>query len=312
MISYQPLETVIRTPPLGLRCVDIATRAPVTEGLRITATLKNGAGKTVLATPTPSGVHAFQNLPGMHDFEYGVQNLASSISPPLTSPPFGKDFAIQVEDNAGHFLPWGLVLTLPRPEIVTTPLFSAPSRLSVPGFIAIRGGLKDKGRPPRADGSLKFAKFALIKAQYNVPNAAEYFALADARGQFVLFLPPPNPLLPPSGIAPSSPNAAGKRTVTELRWPLTLTVFYEPARQKFICKRADGRVDIITGLTNVPESMNGLRCYPDLQSLLVQATARAYATASGPATATLELNIEFGKDLVVRTDGGDFNLWIEP
>src|SRR6185436_5924276 len=157
MISYQPLETVIRTPPLGLRCVDIATRAPVTEGLRITATLKNGAGKTVLATPTPSGVHAFQNLPGMHDFEYGVQNLASSISPPLTSPPFGKDFAIQVEDNAGHFLPWGLVLTLPRPEIVTTPLFSAPSRLSVPGFIAIRGGLKDKGRPPRADGSLKFA-----------------------------------------------------------------------------------------------------------------------------------------------------------
>jgi len=58
--------------------------------------------------------------------------------------------------------------------------------------------------------------------------------------------------------------------------------------------------------------MNGLRCYPDLQSLLVQATARAYATASGPATATLELNIEFGKDLVVRTDGGDFNLWIEP
>jgi hypothetical protein len=314
MTTYQPLETVIRTPPLGLRCVDMATQSPVTTGLRIGATLKNGAAKTVMATPTLSGVHAFQGLPGMRDFEYGDVSFPLT-SPPLTSPPFGKEFAIQVDDTRGHYLSCGMVLTLPRREIVTTPLFSAPSRVAVPGFIAIRGGLKNKSLPARPDGSLEAAGFAQIKARYNTPNATEYFALADARGQFALFLPPPNPLLPPSGIAPSSPNVAGKRTVAELRWPLTLSFFFEPARQKFICRRPNGRVEIIvgqqTGITDVPQSSSGLLCYPDLQSLLLQAAARVYATTADPAAAILELTIEFGKDLVVRTEG-DFNLWIEP
>jgi hypothetical protein len=315
MITYQSLETVIRTPPLGLRCLDIATRAPVATGLKVTATLKGGGGKTVWATPTLSGVHAFQGLPGLHDFEYDAQSVLLT-SPPLTSPPFGREFAIRVEDNAGHYLPWGLVLTLPRREILTTFLFSAPSRMAVPGLVAIRGSLKDKGRPLRADGTLEPAGFAHIKAQYNVPNSAAYFALADARGQFVLFLPSPNPLLPPSGVAPSSPNVAGRRTMAELRWPVTLTFFYEPTKQNFICARADGRAEIIpgqqAGVTDVSQSASGLRCVPDLQSLLVQAAARVYATAAGPPAATLEPNMEFGKDLVVRTEGGDFNLWIEP
>jgi hypothetical protein len=277
--------------------------------------LRNGGGKTIQATPTLSGVHAFQGLPGLHDFEYDAENFPLT-SPPLAGPPFGKDFAVRVEDTAGRFLPWGLVLTLPRREILTTLLFSAPARVAVPGFIAIRGGLQDTSQPPRADGSLAPAGFAHIKAQYNVPNAIEYFALADARGQFVLFLPSPNPLLPPSGISPSSPNAAGKRTVAELRWPLTLNFFYEPAAQRFICTRADGRTEIIlgqqAGVTDVSQSPSGPRCVPDLQSLLVQAAARVYATAAGPPAATLEPNIEFGKDLVVRTEGGAFNLWIEP
>jgi hypothetical protein len=315
MITYQPLETVIRTPPLGLRCVDIATRATVTTGLRISATLRNGAARTIMATATLSGVHAFQGLPGLHDFEYGAQSF-SLTSPPLSSPPFGKEFAIKVEDVAGHFLPCGLILTLPRRDVVTALLFSAPGRSAVPGFIAIRGGLKDKGRPRRADGTLEPAGFAHIKAQYNSPGATEYFALADARGQFVIFLPPPNPLLPPTGVAPSSPNTAGRRTVAELRWPLTLTFFFRPADQRFICTRANGRTEIIlgqqAGVTDLPQSASGLRCVPDLQSLLVQGAARVYANATDPPAATLEPNIEFGKDLVVRTEGGEFNLWIEP
>jgi hypothetical protein len=314
MTTYQPLETVIRTAPLGLRCVDMTTQSPVTTGLRIGATLKSGAAKTVMATTTLSGVHAFQGLPGMRDFEYDDVSFPLT-SPPVISPPLGKEFAIQVDDTLGHYLSCGMVLTLPRREIVTTPLFSAPSRVAVPGFIAIRGGLKNKSLPARPDGSLEAAGFTQIKAHYNTPNATEYFALADARGQFALFLPPPNPLLPPSGIAPSSPNMAGKRTVAELRWPLTLSFFFEPERQKFICKRPNGRVEIIVGqqagITDVPQSSSSLRCYPDLQSLLLQAAARVYPASADPAAAILELTIAFGKDLVVRTEG-DFNLWIEP
>jgi hypothetical protein len=172
MITYHPLETVIRTPPLGLRCVDIATRASVTTGLRISATPRNGAARTMMATATLSGVHAFQGLPGLRDFEYGAQSLPLT-SPPLTSPPFGKEFAIRVDDIAGHYLPYGLMLTLPRRDVVTALLFSAPGRSAVPGFVAIRGGLKDKSRPPRADGTLEDAGFAHIRAQYNSPGATE-------------------------------------------------------------------------------------------------------------------------------------------
>lgn len=314
MITYQPLETVIRTPPLGLRCLDVTTRAPVT-GLRVSATPREGAARTRMATTTPSGVHAFQALPGLHEFEYGAESFPLT-SPPLASPPFGKEFAIKVEDAAGQFLPCGLILTLPRREVITALLFSAPGRSAVPGFIAIRGGLQDRGRPPHADGTLEPAGFAHITAQYGPPGATVYRALADARGQFVIFLPPPNPLLPPAGIAPSSPNTAGRRTLAELRWPVSLTFFYRPADQRFICTSPDGRTEIIlgqqAGVTDLPQSASGLRCVPDLQSLLVQGAARVYASATSPPAATLESNIEYGKDLVVRTEGGEFNLWIEP
>lgn len=315
-ITYRTLETVLRTPPLGLRCVDIVTRSPVTAGLRVTAARTLRSGKTVAASATRSGIHVLQGLPGLHDFEYGVGG-AVLASPPVSSPPAGKEFAISVEDAEGRYLAYGLVLTLPRRDVVTTYLFSAPGRAAAPGFVAIRGGLKDKGRPPARDGALHPAGFARIEAQYVAANPpAKYVALADARGQFALFLPPPNPLQPPPGETVSSPNTAGRRTLAELRWPITLTFFYEPLNQKFICARADGRTELIEGqregLTDAAQPGGGVRCVPDLPSLLVQSAARVYSDAGGPAAATLQATIEFGKDMVVRTAGGDSNVWVAP
>lgn len=315
-ITYRPLETVIRTPPLGLRCVDFVTRSPVTLGLRVTATPVLRAAKTVAASPTQSGLHVLQGLPGLHEFEYGVEGTVHT-SPPLTSPPAGQEFAIRVEDAEGRYLPFGFVLTLPRRDIVTTYLFPAPAQASVSGLIAIRGGLKDQSHPPASDGTLYPAGFARIEAQYVSANPpTKYVALADARGQFALFLPSPNPLQTPPGETVSSPNTVGRKTLAELRWPIALTFFYEPLRQKFICARADGRVELIEGqregITNQTQPGSGLRCVPDLPSLLVQSAAQVFSETSGPAAARMQATVEFGKDMVVRTQGGDSNVWITP
>jgi hypothetical protein len=187
----------------------------------------------------------------------------------------------------------------------------------VPGFVAIRGGLKDRSLPPRPDGSLQPAAFAYIKARYTSPSlSAEYLAMADARGQFVLFMPSPNPLTPPPGVSVSSPNTASRRTIADLTWPLTLNFFYQPARQNFFCTRPDGRLESISGqrpgVTDVPQSRSGLRCVPDQPSLAAQAAASVYLSTSGPADSTLPANMAFGKDLVVSTAGAGSDVWLEP
>lgn len=305
MPTYQPLETVVRAVPLGLRCVDISTQSQVWGGLRVTATPSEGAPKTIAAFLTPSGIYAFRDLPGLYDFEYGIDAPVSS--PPISSPHVGKEFAIRVEDAAGRYLPWGVILTLPRAEVVTTYLFSSPTRASMPGFTIIRGGLKDSTRT-LPGGTLRPAAFARIEAQYEADGpTTSYVALADWRGQFALFLPSPNPLQPAEGEIVTSPNTSGRKTLAQLSWPVTLSFFYEPERQKFIRSNERGRIEIFEGtrdgVTDVSPSATARSCVPELVSLLVQQAAEVLPEVSAAPAATLETSIEYGKDVVARTAG---------
>jgi hypothetical protein len=295
--------------------MDIATQAQVSGGLSITATPTNGRGKTVPAFVTRSGIYAFQGLPGLHDFEYGIGQTFQT-SPPASPP--GQEFAIRVEDALGNYLPWSMALTLPRSEVLTTWLFSAPKRAGVPGFMVIRGGLKDTTRR-RADGTLRPAAFARISAEYEVTSPpTAYVALADWRGEFALFLPAPNPLQRPAGETVTSPNTTGRKTISQLRWPVTLSFFYQPEKQRFICADARAQIKIIEGqqegLTdNAPTAASERRCVPELVSLLMQGAAEMLPGVTLPAAAALEAEIEFGKDVVVRTDGStDSCVWLVP
>ena len=312
---YFPLETVTRTVPLGLRCVDISTQAQVAGGLSITATPRGRRARAAHASLTRSGVYALHNLPGLADLEFAAATPASS---PPASPP-GGEFVVLVEDAEARYLPYAMTLTLPRRTPLTTFLFSAPARERVTGLMSIRGGLKD-GTRQLADGSLRPAAFARVVAEYETTSPPTiYVALADWRGEFALFMPGPNPLQPPAGVSATSPNVPGRQTVSQLRWPVTLRFFYEPQAQQFVTVDGRGRVEVVEGqqdgVTDVHPASAGLRYFPVLASLLNQSAAEVFevAGASGAPAAALGAEIEYGKDLVVRTrEAFDSGVWLVP
>lgn len=310
MPTFQPLETVRRVAPLGLRCLDTLTQRPVFEGLSVKATPTSGTYKSVSAFVNRSGIFAFQGLPGLHDFEYGA-DASLLADPPIVSPARDKEFALRIEDTQRRFISIGLILTLPRREVLSALLFSAPNRARVPGFTVIRGEIKDA----TLMASLRPASFARIEAQYEVTNPPTiYAAIADARGQFALFLPSPNPFKPPAGVPVTSPNTSGRRTLSQLRWPLTIRFFYQPQRQKFICANARGQIEIVEGepeRVSAPTS-EGRYCLPELASLLMQSAAGVFASTPAPAAETLQTEIMFGQDMVLRTVGGGSDVWIAP
>jgi hypothetical protein len=296
--------------------VDIATRAQVSGGLSVAAMPTDRIARPASAFLTRSGVYALQDLPGLHDFEFGDDTLLDA-SPPAS--PAGREFAISIEDSAGRYLPYAMRLTLPRRRLLTTFLFPAPTRPSTSGLLAIRGGLKDATRL-LADGSPEPAGFARVEAQYEVTSPPTvYVGLADWRGEFALLLPEPNPLRPPAGVNVTSPNTSGRQTISQLRWPVVLRFFYEPQGQQFITTDERGRVEVLTGqtrgVTDAAPDTSRTRYYPVLPSLLNQSAAEVItvAGASGPPAAALEAEIEFGKDMVARTYGAaDSGVWLVP
>jgi hypothetical protein len=315
-VTFQPLETLARTAPLGLRCVDIATRSQVSAGLSVTALPTDRPARVSAAYLTRSGVYALRDLPGLREFEFGDDAPPASSPPPS---PAGREFAVFVEDAWGRYLPYSMRLTLPRGRMLTTFLFPAPSRARASGLTTIRGSLRDATRP-LADGSPSPARFARVEAQYELTSPPTvYVGMADWRGEFALFLPEPNPLKPPPGGTVTSPNTSGRQTLSQLRWPVTLRFFYEPQGQQFITTDERGRVAVLTGqtegVTDQPPEAAPARYFPVLPSLLNQSAAEVFAVAgaSGPPGAALEAEIEFGKDLVARTAGAqDSGVWLVP
>jgi hypothetical protein len=308
------LETLARTVPLGLRCVDIATRSQVSSGLSVTALPTDRPARPAAAYLTRSGVYALRDLPGLREFEFR-DDPGAVTSPPAS--PSGREFAVFVEDARGGYLPYAMRLTLPRAQLLTTFLFPAPARPRSSGLTTIRGGLRDSTRLA-ADGSATPARFARVEAQYEATSPPTlYVALADWRGEFALFLPEPNPLRPPGGGPVTSPELPGRPIISELRWPVTLRFFYEPQGQQFITTDERGRVEVLTGQTEgvTDRPPDAARYFPVLPSLLNQSAAEVFAVAgaSGPPGAALEAEIEFGKDLVARTDGAqDSGVWLVP
>lgn len=312
---YFPLESVTRAAPLGLRCVDIATQGQVAGGLAVSAVPRERRARATYAVLTRSGVYALHRLPGLTEFEFAGAPPASSPS----ASPQGAEFIVFVEDLAARYLPYAMTLTLPRRLPLTTFLFSAPARAHVPGLMSIRGSLKDSTQQT-SDGSFLPAPFARVEAEYEATSPPTIFVgLADWRGEFALFMPGPNPLQPPAGVVATSPNVPGRQTIAQLRWPITLRFFYEPAAQQFVTVDERGRAEVVegqqAGLTDVAPEAARARYFPVLASLLNQSAAEVFevAGASGAPAAELSAEVEYGKDLVVRTrEAADSGVWLVP
>lgn len=311
MSAIRILETIVRRSPLGVRLLDIATCAPVTNGLWVTARPLGERGKTVTALPNRSGVYAMHGLPGLRDFEFGgAEELL--LSPPV-SPASGKEFAILIEDLQGRYLPVGMQLRLPRAKVETIAILAAPARTGQPGVIALRGSLKD-ALHSLPDGTARPAAHTLIRAQYDIAgDEAVYEGLADDRGQFVLFLQFPDLAHLPPGVVLGSPNTADRLTLANLQWPVRLSFFYQPGAQQFIGLRADQQAELIHGLDNaLAAQLAGLRCIPELHSLSNQSAATVIPPAPEPPAATLRIQIGFVPEIVVKPVNGDGNIWLRP
>jgi hypothetical protein len=293
MTGVRVLETLVRTAPLGVRLLDVSTRAPATGALAVAVAPLDPPGPMRMGRPTGAGNHAFANLPGLRAYEWGEW-------PENASPPRGQRFVLWVEDDRRRYLSWAAPLTLPRSTLFQGLMFPLPARPPIPGLALIRGALIEDG-PPGPDGHPPPARFARIEARLTA-NADPFLAVADERGQFALYLPWPNPLQPPSGMPPSSPNTAGRAVLDELRWPVMLRFFYQPSAQRHLARDAGGRLEWRPG----PAPADGL---PELTGLLTQAEA---TPAGSPPLESPTVEIVFGREAALRGPGDTSELRLVP
>lgn len=238
MILVQQFETVLRKAPLGLRFLDLARAAYVTDGLEVTAWPLAGERPCQLAVRSRlSGIYGFRSLPGLRPYEVGERPAGDWCSGDAA-----PNFVVFVEDRLGRFLPQALRMCLPKEHLVEVPLFSAPARSPLPGLAVVRGELRNRL-------SQQPAGWAMVTA--SIDEGATYVAVADARGVFTLFIPYAGALPPLQG---SPPHGSGG--LAQLTWPLVIQVFYRPSQQS-----------MVAGLN-----------LPDMRSILNQDRAEVYDT----------------------------------
>jgi hypothetical protein len=110
-MSVVVLERVTRVAPFGLRVVDAATRAAVSEGIEVTV----------------GGTRATTNTSGVF--------VTHAVAP--------GTYTVAVRDVVGRFLPLELAVDVPVETLVEAPLLPAPARPVPPGFAAVRAQLRD-------------------------------------------------------------------------------------------------------------------------------------------------------------------------
>lgn len=292
MLRFFKLETVTRRAPLGLRFLDLVRGVTVNDGLMVRAWPAGTTEPKLIALRSPlSGAYGFRTLPGLRRFEMAERPASDWCgSPPVGSPPVGlptaeeltnlttlrdlliadespprANFIVSVEDRWERFLPQTIEICLPKERLIEVPLFSSPARLAPAGLGVVRGQVV-----MRQDASP--AAWALITASPD-NNTTNYVAITDARGMFAVFVPYASALPPLVG---SPPHGSG--TIDQLTWQLTIRVFYQPSKQRFVPDLAS----------------------PDILSILEQGGAEVYDQL-GTHSSTLVRPLRFGVDLVVAT-----------
>ncbi|KAB8141596.1 hypothetical protein F8S13_17790 [Chloroflexia bacterium SDU3-3] len=295
-MRFLPLEALSRRAPLGLRCLDLARGLNVTDGLMVAAYPLGGPALRRVAQRSPmSGIYGFRALPGLRSYEQGQAPASDWCAdpgdggtpsgealhdlPPLlalveaNSTPVSANFAVEISDTLGRFLPQVMQMCLPKEHLVEVPLFSAPARPPPPGSGVVRGEIYD----PVAGGP---ASWAIVSV--SPEPGTTYVGMADARGMFAVSLP----------YASALPSLGGT-SIDQLAWDLAIGVRYQPSVQRSVAgSPADGP--------------------PDMRSILEQATAGIRDSApDAAAVASITRPIRFGSDLRAAT-GSAARLLIEP
>lgn len=281
--QWRSVERVSVITPLGIRFWDPAFDVQISAGLTVTASPTGAADLAMTAVCTPSGIYAFNGLPGMHDTEYPQNNPDGPGSLPATA-----QFLIQVTDPTASFLPAAFFVDVPfkgifptdlpqAPGAVAPPgfyLFSAPTRAASPLLAVVRAQLSE-----RLDATTEQpAKYAVLEV--DTPDGDTWVGLADQRGVLALLFAYPTFTSTSSAASSLVPSAA----VPQQSWPLTVRVRYQPSVLSF-----------------PPGSSQ-----PELRSVLAQAPATIWtqrASPPGQAVASLSSTLIFGQELVMSSAG---------
>lgn len=260
---------------LGIRLWDPAYEVPVRDGLVVTARSRLAGGPPAEAMRTGAGVYAFHRLPGP-----GAAAAPGMDSPPAGSPPEAQRWIIEVRDRWGRFMP--MTVTVQRPDNggpVNVFLLDGPNRVPQPGFVAVRGLLRDRstGAP---------AAYALVEVDRGGGKA--WYGVTDDRGAVTIIVPCPVVL----GSTPmGSPPVLVPPPAADYSWEVTLRV-------------RKG--------TRTPAPPAGA-AYPDLVEITGQPPALIYSTVASPATprAEQQIRLYIGREHVLRTDSQSW-LLIDP
>lgn len=272
--SVKHLEDITRVTPLGLRFWDDVTGQVISEGLEIVAYSRSNPERRIPATTNRAGVFILQNLPGLNDSETG-----SGDESYWSNPPIKRKFLIELNDTQRRFLPYQFEVELPHKGLFDLhcisalsppetsgflPLFSSPSR-GVPGAMAVfRAQLWDMVLNVNA---------AWARVEISSAGLAPKVGLADEKGRVAIIFPYPPPIGPRIGSPPHNGMSLFDQT-----WELQIQAFYDSKKED-----------------NIPT-------IPDLCQVFQQNSATLIKSIS-PETPLTQVMLEYGKELVVKTEG---------
>lgn len=283
---FEVLEELTTYTPLGIRFWDAVLNVQIRDALRVTARSEHGRGKAVSAFRTASDIYAFNGLPGLRSVENSSYDPEAIASPLIT-----RKCVIEVADSRNNFLSAAFKVELPlqyrgvflsrtdssppqnTPRFI---LYSAPTRTAPSWLAVIRGELADfESDKPAAHAVLKIY----------APDGRVWYGLADEMGRFGVFMTYPTI----EGSFVGSPRMFIGKPLIEQSWELLVEVLYEP-----------------NTLEVLPHT-----CLPNYLSILSQKQARIWQASPGegsPAGAgseasALAVTLEFGNELILRTDG---------
>lgn len=276
-------EEVVETfTPLGLQLWDQVADLPM-PGLRVEARARGG-GKVSGAFTTPSAVYGFRNIVDLgleFDPPVDVLDQVATLSA-------SQEIIVAAIDPLGRFLP--MVLAAPAPVVglltaadvqaTSVPsgtriyLFSSPSRTLPTGTAAVRATLAANDDSP--------LPFALVMVSDPADPADRFgIGVSDERGEVVV--PIPYPVF--GGALPGSSVSGTSGTPLEVQsWPLRIEIRSDRAALDF-----------------VPGMPARAGEWPTLASLFDQPMRDVVDRVGDPAVSFLQRQLEFGRDLVVRT-----------
>jgi hypothetical protein len=278
-----PLEVSQTFTPLGIRFWDLTQNLPIDTPLVVTLTPANSSGPTLQAVRTGSGVYAFFGLPGLWAAEHP--------GPWGYGPARTLRYVVTVQDPSNTYLPAVLVYTLDQTGTLivngspdTTPgarlahLFSAASRNVPPGVGAIRADLVD-------DATGQPAAWAVVRVEIG-GETETWTGIADEAGRVLVLVPYPVA----QELQVGSPPGFGQGNIASQTWPVTIEVQYSP------------------GQLGYPADVSGAGWpwtdTPSLRDILLKQQAATIWIDSATPAAQLMATLNFGQDLVLRSESG--------